>query len=371
MAFANPWVETDPDGSVITVSQLDNSDRLIKQAVRERLEGDPATPDLTGLLEVGSFTGAPKPRKGAARVYVDTQANILAFGATKREDGRLAVASDTGRLFHVATAAVVAVKLDPSDVISGALSVTQLTITTAVSRIIPGATSLSLRDTANGADNLLITNAGLASFRNTVTVTPAVGSKGFVVADVSQAASQPALDITQTWNNAGVTFTGTRINVNVTAAAGGSKILDIQGAGVSILYISNGPKSVVAAVNIESPVFQSTGTVAASGVVRLANGEGIAWRNQANSNDITLKTDAVATNIVRVSNGHFTLDATFTYQVAGVQVVTARQTGYTNAMAGTKNRATAYNTGTITLVQLAERVGALLDDLTIHGLIGV
>jgi len=130
MAFSNAWVETDPDGSVITVSQLDNSDRLIKAAVRERLEGDPAAPDLTGLIEVGSFTSAPKPRKGAARVYVDTQANILVFGATKREDGRLAVASDTNKLYHVATAAVIAVITTPethvhpaSDITSGTLVV--------------------------------------------------------------------------------------------------------------------------------------------------------------------------------------------------------------------------------------------------------
>lgn len=207
MAFTNSWIETDPDGSIITVSQLDNSDRLIKNATRERLEGDPAAPDLTGLIEVGSFPAAPKPRKGAARVYVDTQANILAYGATKREDGRLAVASDTGRLFHVATAAVASVKYDAGDVTQGnltyarlptgggvwanggTLSITggvttvagltssaditaqaRILLTTAVSKIVPGATSLSLRNTADGADNLILTDAGLATFRNTVTV---------------------------------------------------------------------------------------------------------------------------------------------------------------------------------------------------------
>lgn len=106
MAFTNAWVETDPDGNTIFVSQLDDSDRLIKGGVRERLEGDPAAPDLTGLIEVGSWPTAPKPRKGAARVYVDTEANILAFDTTKREDGRMAISSDTKRLFHVATVSV-------------------------------------------------------------------------------------------------------------------------------------------------------------------------------------------------------------------------------------------------------------------------
>lgn len=107
MAFQNAWIETDPDGNVIFVSQLDDAIRTLKKGVRERLEGDPALPDLTGLIEVGSLTSAPKPRKGAARIYVDTDANILAYGATKREDGRLAIASDTKRLYHVATAGVV------------------------------------------------------------------------------------------------------------------------------------------------------------------------------------------------------------------------------------------------------------------------
>jgi hypothetical protein len=65
--------------------------------------------------------------------------------------------------------------------------------------------------------------------------------------------------------------------------------------------------------------------------------------------------------LVRVENG----------VGAFVQVVGARITGYTNAMTGTANRATSYATGTITLAQLAERVKAIQDDLTTHGLIGV
>jgi hypothetical protein len=70
------------------------------------------------------------------------------------------------------------------------------------------------------------------------------------------------------------------------------------------------------------------------------------------------------------SKGIGTLNLRGALYYNGTQVVAARATGYTNAMTGTKNRATAYATGTITLVQLAERVGALLDDLTTHGLIG-
>ena len=55
-------------------------------------------------------------------------------------------------------------------------------------------------------------------------------------------------------------------------------------------------------------------------------------------------------------------------QVAGTQVVTSRRTGW-GAPTGTATR-TAFDTGTVTLPQLAERVKALVDDLAAHGLIG-
>ena len=53
----------------------------------------------------------------------------------------------------------------------------------------------------------------------------------------------------------------------------------------------------------------------------------------------------------------------------GVQLIAQRDTGWT-AMTGTANESTAYATGSVTLVQLAERVKALQDALTAHGLIG-
>lgn len=56
------------------------------------------------------------------------------------------------------------------------------------------------------------------------------------------------------------------------------------------------------------------------------------------------------------------------YQIAGTQVVTSRRTGWA-AATNTKLR-TTFDTTTVTLPQLAARVGALLDDLISHGLIG-
>lgn len=43
--------------------------------------------------------------------------------------------------------------------------------------------------------------------------------------------SQPVLDATQTWNDAGVTFTGVKVNITSTASAAASLLIDLQLAG--------------------------------------------------------------------------------------------------------------------------------------------
>lgn len=171
-------------------------------------------------------------------------------------------------------------------------------LSAAAAKIVPGSTSLSWRNNADSADNLLITDAGAATFRSTV-------------------------------------------------------------GGITTLTATT---------------FQSAGAnPASSGTVALANLEGVKWRNAANSGDVSLSVDSnndlvysgTSARDINVSGG-----ATGGYRVGSTKVVGTRKTGYTNAMTGTKNRAAAYDTSTITLQQLAERVGALLDDLTTHGLIG-
>lgn len=62
------------------------------------------------------------------------------------------------------------------------------------------------------------------------------------------------------------------------------------------------------------------------------------------------------------------IETTGFVKVDGVRVVGNRMTGWT-APTGTASRA-VFDTGTVTLVQLAQRVKALIDDLATHGLIG-
>lgn len=56
------------------------------------------------------------------------------------------------------------------------------------------------------------------------------------------------------------------------------------------------------------------------------------------------------------------------YKVAGVQVVTSRRTGWSSPT-GTASRA-AFDTSGTTVSQLAQRLKAIIDDLSTHGLIG-
>lgn len=63
-----------------------------------------------------------------------------------------------------------------------------------------------------------------------------------------------------------------------------------------------------------------------------------------------------------------TVNATTAYQKSGTQVVGARVTGWT-AATNTKSKAT-FDTTTVTLPNLAARVGQIIDDLIAHGLIG-
>ena len=51
-------------------------------------------------------------------------------------------------------------------------------------------------------------------------------------------ASSPVLNLSQTWNNAAVTFTGLRFNVTDTASAAGSLLMDLQVGGASRFRVS-------------------------------------------------------------------------------------------------------------------------------------
>ena len=91
------------------------------------------------------------------------------------------------------------------------------------------ADELYVRDSSGTPGSKKLTWANLkATLANTF-----LSLTGGTIASGTKTASDPALTVTQTWNNAGVTFTGKTTNITDTASASGSLIEDWQVGGVS------------------------------------------------------------------------------------------------------------------------------------------
>ena len=85
-------------------------------------------------------------------------------------------------------------------------------------------------------------------------------------------------------------------------------------------------------------------------------------------NKATLAVDTVGNLTIQPAGSIFDIGNNVSLYRAGTQLITSRQTGW-SAPTGTATRST-FATSTVTLSQLAERVKALIDDLTTHGLVG-
>lgn len=78
-------------------------------------------------------------------------------------------------------------------VAGGALTGTTLTLTDAVSRLHPGATSFAIRDNADAANNIVVTDAGDTTVRGSVLATTLQGSAGTVTSGLSALAGSATL----------------------------------------------------------------------------------------------------------------------------------------------------------------------------------
>ena len=143
--------------------------------------------------------------------------------------------------------------------------------------------------------------------------------------------------------------------------------------GINIYGASNASPARVGFTSSTEPwnfVFQATGSGAGDAgfftwIVPLSGGAPTEVMRLANNGRLGIGTN----------NPQYGVDCTvgsvntsFTFRVGGTQVVTSRRTGWA-APTGTATR-TTFATSTVTTAQLAERLKALIDDLTTHGLIG-
>lgn len=114
--------------------------------------------------------------------------------------------------------------------------------------------------------------------------------------------------------------------------------------------------------------FRFSGTYSSGAAIRMPAGTGIAFES---TGAIQIKYNSGS---LQIFNGA-TLRTSFSTTTGAIsigsnQVIGPRNTGWA-PMTGTANKATSYDTSTITLQQLAERFKALQDAITTHGAIGV
>lgn len=182
-ASATNYIEHDGSG-VVTVNQVGFSDDKIPMAK--------ATTDATGITDLEDWRINETPSEASVGAHVI--ATTVALGPQHTTSGL-----SSGMVIRATGATTAAFSyLSPSDVRGGTANVlpkqsatgfvdssitddgTTVTIvgnvsvsgeirmTAAVSQLIPGGTSFSIRNNVDGADNLIITDAGAATFRSTV-----------------------------------------------------------------------------------------------------------------------------------------------------------------------------------------------------------
>lgn len=338
-------------GGITTAATGTHALVAAQQIVLGLTDGGATVTNYVGLDIVATTTFAHVTTATALRVAAPTGAgtNLAAaftgnvtMSGTLSGISTLAATTLTGTLSTAAQAGVTSLGTLTSLTTSGTI-----TMTAAASQFIPGATSFSHRNTANSADNLLLTDAGLATFRNTVTIssggltvsaggltvtgastitgtlggittltaTSMVGAlTGNVTGNVSgssgsttgNAATATALQTARAIN--GTNFDGTAA-ITVTAAAG-----TLTGATLNATVTASSLTSVgiLAAPHMTSPVIDSGGLVITAGDVVMAatakvridgSGSGDTYLVESSANQLDLIAGAAATGNVNVYTG--------------------------------------------------------------------
>src|SRR5437870_3708686 len=105
------------------------------------------------------------------------QAVTIANDVTLSNSGRLKFSTAVSKIVPGATSLSLRNNADSADnlLVSNAGDVTvraRFLMATAIGKIVPGATSLSYRNNADTQDNLLLTDAGLVTLRNALSIPP-------------------------------------------------------------------------------------------------------------------------------------------------------------------------------------------------------
>src|SRR6266576_4345005 len=74
-------------------------------------------------------------------------------------------------------------------------------------------------------------------------------NRSLTITGATVTASNPVLNMTQTWNSSLVNFTAIKLNVTNTSSVAGSLLMDLQTAGTSVFNVSNNPSGPFVQIN--------------------------------------------------------------------------------------------------------------------------
>lgn len=195
---------------------------------------------------------------------------------------------------------------------------------------------------ANGGTGITSIGAGLATFWGTpssanlaAAVTDETGTGALVfgtaptistkltVTGATEVASNPVVDVTQTWNNGAVAFTGAKLNVTNTASAATSLLADWQIGSVSQFRISMAG-TIIAANHIRSSSDTATITIGSGNdmVINRDAANVLALRNSTAAQNVRVyNTYTDASNYERAVVGYSANVLQIGHQIAGTGVV--------------------------------------------------
>lgn len=164
-------------------------------------------------------------------------------------------------------------------------------------------------------------STGAIQFNNSTVLGGSTGltwddtNKVMTITGATVATSQPALNLSQTWNAAAIAFSAAKINITVTASNGSGKLLDLQRGGAFVGGFDENGMALGTAVQVVS-----SGTVgfwAHPSFASMASANSLQWSSSGGANistDLSLYRDAAGTLAIRTSTAAqaFRVYATYT-----------------------------------------------------------
>lgn len=142
-----------------------------------------------------------------------------------------------------------------------AAGTSSLRSSSAIANIRSGATSFNIQDSTGAANNLAITDSGLVTLRNTLTVT-----LGTITA------SRPAISSTVTWDNIAIAFIHNFVNITNTNSAAGALIAQWQVGGANQFTVSKAGLVDAKSYAVNGAAGVSGTSTAGTGTVTFVNG---------------------------------------------------------------------------------------------------